>query len=96
MVLSDQSHMQSLKPEDAHDCYSISDVKLQHDQFWRISKGCSCKGGLVLSVSAHKSGWPRVIVGSDKAGSLVCRHDKCCTCLASDANAATAKQRLNG
>ncbi len=68
--------MQSLKPEDAYDC--ISDVKLKHDQVWHISKGCSCKRDLVLSVSAHRSGWPRVTVGSDKAGSLVYRHDKCC------------------
>jgi len=76
IVLSDQSHMQSLKPEDAYDY--ISDVELQHDQVCHISGGCLCKSDLVLSVSAHKSGWPRVIVGSDRAGSLVCRHDKCC------------------
>ena len=45
-----------------------------------ISEGCSCKSSaeLVLSVS-DKSGWPRVIVGSDRAGSSVCRHDKCCS-----------------
>ncbi len=77
IVLSEQSHVQSLKPEDAYDC--ISDVDLQHDLVWHISKGCSCKSDLVLSVSAHKSGWPRVIVGSDKAGCLVCRHDECCS-----------------
>lgn len=75
VVLSEQSHVQSLKPEDAYDC--ISDVELQHDQIWHISKRCSRKSDLVLSVSVHKSGWPRVI-GSDRAGSLVCRHDKCC------------------
>ncbi len=69
--------MQSLKPEDAYEY--ISDVELQHDQVCHISGGCSCKSDLVLSVSAHESGWPRVIVGSDRAGKLVCRHVKCCS-----------------
>ena len=68
--------MQSLKPEDAYEY--ISDVELQHDQVCHISGGCSCKSDLVLSVSAHESGWPRVI-GSDRAGNLVCRHVKCCS-----------------
>jgi len=77
IVLSDQSHMHSLKPEDAYEY--ISDVELQHDQVRHISGGCSCKSDLVLSVSAHESGWPRVIVGSDRAGNLVCRHVKCCS-----------------
>ncbi|DBA88033.1 TPA: hypothetical protein ACH3X1_005014 [Trebouxia sp. C0004] len=69
--------MQSLKPQDAYEY--ISDVELQHDQVRHISGGCSCKSDLVLSVSAHESGWPHVIVGSDRAGSLVCKHVNCCS-----------------
>ncbi|DBA72298.1 TPA: hypothetical protein ACH3X2_010543 [Trebouxia sp. C0005] len=63
----------SLKPEDAYEY--INDVELHHDQVRHTSGGCACKSDLVLSVSAHRSGLPHVIVGSDRAGSSVCRHD---------------------
>lgn len=36
------------------------------------------KDRLALSVGIHDSGWRRVIVGSDRAGNLVCRDSRCC------------------
>lgn len=76
IVLADQSWVKALKPEDAYDY--ITEVQLQHDSVQLISWSSMSKDHLALSVGTHASGWPRVIVGSDKAGNLICRNSRCC------------------
>ena len=77
IALADKDWVESLTPEKAYDY--ITDVQLQHDSVNLISWGSTCKSQLVLSVGTHESGWPRVIVGAEKHGNLVCRNRKCCT-----------------
>ena len=77
IALADKDWVESLTLEKAYDY--ITDVQLQHDNVNLISWGSTFKSQLVLSVGAHASGWPRVIVGADRYGNLVCRNRKCCT-----------------
>ena len=77
LALADRDWAEALKRENAYDY--IADVQLQHDSASLINSDSTCKHHLAMSVSTHESGWPRVIVGADKAGKLICRSHKCCS-----------------
>lgn len=74
IVHAEQDWVKAVNPEDAYDYHM--DVELQHDSVQLVSLSSMSKDSLALSMSRNASGWPRVTVGSDRVGNLVCRSNR--------------------